>query len=109
MLSKKLLAKTASDSTDNFEMTEKMKNLEDEDFLLKARAGRRRHSVQLDKRITQGLLLEAKSDRRSSNASSYGGESESLCKFDGWLVDYKGMAKLQREVTLSVWLVSLLF
>ena len=78
MLSKKLLAKTASDSTDNFEMTEKMKNLEDEDFLLKARAGRKRHSVQLDKRITQ-QLLEAKSDRRSSNASSYG-ESESLCK-----------------------------
>lgn len=79
MLSKKLLAKTASDSGENFEMTEKMKNLEDEDFLLKARAGRKRHSVQLDKRITQ-QLLEAKSDRRSSNASSYGGESESLCK-----------------------------
>lgn len=78
MLSKKLLAKTASDTGENFEVTEKMKDHEAEDFLLKARAGRRRHSVQLDKTIKQ-QYLEAKSDRRSSNASSYG-ESESLCK-----------------------------
>ena len=81
MLSKKLLAKTASDTGENFEMTEKMRNLDEEDFLLKARAGRRRHSVQLDKTI-KAQFLDAKSDRRSSNASSYGGESESLCKFE---------------------------
>ena len=80
MLSKKLLAKTASDSADHFEMPEKMRNLTEEDFINKARAGRKRHSVQLDKRITQ-QLLEAKSDRRSSNASSYAGSTDSLCKF----------------------------
>ena len=78
MLSKKLLAKTASDTGENFEVTEKMKNLEDEDFLLKARAGRRRHSVQLDKTI-KAQFLEPKLDRRSSNASSHG-ESDSVCK-----------------------------
>ena len=80
MLSKKLLAKTASDTGDSFDVSEKMRNLDEEDFLLKARAGRRRHSVQLDKTI-KAQFLDAKSDRRSSNASSYGGESESLCKF----------------------------
>lgn len=79
MLSKKLLAKTASDSTDHFEMPEKMRNLTEEDFINKARAGRKRHSVQLDKRITQ-QLLDSKVDRRSSNASSYGGSTDSLCK-----------------------------
>jgi hypothetical protein len=61
-------------------MPEKMRNLTEEDFINKARAGRKRHSVQLDKRITQ-QLLEAKSDRRSSNASSYAGSTDSLCKF----------------------------
>ncbi|XP_060584911.1 putative adenosylhomocysteinase 3 [Ruditapes philippinarum] len=83
MLSKKLLAKTASDSNnDHFEMPEKMRNLTEEDFINKARAGRKRHSVQLDKRITQ-QLLEAKSDRRSSNASSYAGSTDSLSSYTG--------------------------
>lgn len=78
MLSKKLLAKTDSNHTD-FEVPEKMKNLTEEDFINKARAGRKRHSVQLDKRITQ-QLLEGKVDRRSSNASSYADSADSLCK-----------------------------
>lgn len=78
MLSKKLLAKTDSNSTD-FDVPEKMKNLTEEDFINKARAGRKRHSVQLDKRITQ-QLLDGKVDRRSSNASSYAESTDSLCK-----------------------------
>lgn len=80
MLSKKLLAKTDSNSTD-FDVPEKMKNLTEEDFINKARAGRKRHSVQLDKRITQ-QLLDGKVDRRSSNASSYAESTDSLCKFE---------------------------
>lgn len=78
MLSKKLLAKTDSNSTD-FDVPEKMKNLTEEDFINKAIAGRRRHSVQLDKRVTQ-QLLDGKVDRRSSNASSYAESTSSLCK-----------------------------
>ena len=77
MLSKKLLAKTNSDS-EHFEVPEKMRNLTEEDFINKARAGRKRHSVQLDKSVKQ-TLLELKVDRRSSNASSQG-SNESLCK-----------------------------
>ena len=80
MLSKKLLAKTDSNNTTDFEVPEKMKNLTEEDFINKARAGRKRHSVQLDKRITQ-QLLDGKVDRRSSNASSYAESTDSLCKF----------------------------
>jgi len=79
MLSKKLLVKTDSNA-DNYDVPEKMRNLTEEDFLGKARAGRRRHSVQLDKRVTQQFLENGKLDRRSSNASSYSKSEDSLCK-----------------------------
>lgn len=75
MLSKKLLAKSTSNSNEHFEVTEKMKSLEEEEAY-KTRAGRKRHSVQLDRRISLQLMQ----DRRSSNASSTG-DTDSLCKF----------------------------
>jgi len=78
MLSKKLLSKTHSDSAD-FDMTEKMQHLTEDDFMNKARSGRKRHSVQLDKRIN----LDSKSNRRSSNASSYSQSNDSLSSYTG--------------------------
>jgi len=75
MLSKKLHSKHASDSNTEFDLTEKIKNMGEEEAF-KMRAGRKRHSVQLDKRITQQLFA----DRRSSNASSGGDSVDSLCK-----------------------------
>lgn len=95
MLSKKLLVvKNSSDNFENYNATEKMKSLEEEEAF-KTRAGRKRHSVQLDKRITQQLQ-----DRRSSNVSSTGDSQESLdSKFVlcVWILLYPSMPA-QREI-----------
>lgn len=77
MLSKKLLSKQTSGSPSDFDMTEKVISMGEEEAF-KMRAGRKRHSVQLDKRITQQLLQQ---DRRPSNASSTGDSVDSVCKF----------------------------
>lgn len=79
MLAKKLLAFRNSSSENfekNFHEAEKMQNLEEGgEEAYRARAGRKRHSVQLDKKITQQLL---NLDRRSSTVST--GTIDSLCK-----------------------------
>ncbi|KAL8599373.1 hypothetical protein ACOMHN_067405 [Nucella lapillus] len=82
MLAKRLLTFRNS-SSENFEknlaQAEKLQNLDEggEDAY-RARAGRKRHSVQLDKKITQQLL---NLDRRSSTVST--GTLDSLCEFGG--------------------------
>ncbi|XP_052779845.1 S-adenosylhomocysteine hydrolase-like protein 1 isoform X1 [Mya arenaria] len=82
MLSKKLLVKTDS-NIDSYDVPEKMRNLTEEDFINKARAGRKRHSVQLDRRVSQQLLDTTKFDRRSSNASSCSRSGDSLSSYTG--------------------------
>ncbi|KAK3778209.1 hypothetical protein RRG08_060136 [Elysia crispata] len=82
MLAKKLLSFKAG-SSDNFESyhdSEKVKNTlgESGEDAYRARAGRKRHSVQLDKKITQQLLSM---DRRSSTVST--GTAESLSSYTG--------------------------
>lgn len=75
MLAKRLLFKTDSNSSDNLEKygsSEKMKSMEGEE-MFKARSDRKRHSVQLDKRIT--LQLQ---ERRQSSTST--GTNDSMCK-----------------------------
>ncbi|KAK3608138.1 hypothetical protein CHS0354_004794 [Potamilus streckersoni] len=81
MLSQKLLTKTSSDNGEHFELTEKMKHMEEED-LYKSRTGRKRHSVQLDKRITQ-QVIGSQEYRRASNASSYGESGDELSSYTG--------------------------
>ncbi|XP_076448238.1 putative adenosylhomocysteinase 3 [Babylonia areolata] len=82
MLAKRLLTFRNS-SSDNFEknlaQAEKLQNLDEggEDAY-RARAGRKRHSVQLDKKITQQLL---NLDRRSSTVST--GTIDSLSSYTG--------------------------
>ncbi|GFN74951.1 adenosylhomocysteinase [Plakobranchus ocellatus] len=81
MLAKKLLSFKPS-SSENFENSyhdsEKVKSTlgESGEDAYRARAGRKRHSVQLDKKLTQQLL---NLDRRSSTVST--GTAESLCEF----------------------------
>ena len=79
MLAKKLLSFKAgsSDNFENYHDSEKVKNTlgESGEDAYRARAGRKRHSVQLDKKITQQLLSM---DRRSSTVST--GTAESLCE-----------------------------
>ncbi|GFR71313.1 adenosylhomocysteinase [Elysia marginata] len=82
MLAKKLLSFKAG-SSDNFESyhdSEKVKSTlgESGEDAYRARAGRKRHSVQLDKKITQQLLTM---DRRSSTVST--GTAESLSSYTG--------------------------
>lgn len=80
ILAKKFLSfKTnSSENFDKFHEGEKMQNMVDEEGedAYRARAGRKRHSVQLDKRLTQQLM--ALQDRRSSTTST--GTLDSLCK-----------------------------
>ena len=79
MLAKRLLTFRNS-SSENFEknlaQAEKLQNLDEGgEEAYRARAGRKRHSVQLDKKITQQLLSL---DRRSSTVST--GTIDSLCE-----------------------------
>lgn len=75
MLSKKLHSKP--EASVHFDVTEKIINMGEEEAF-KQRAGRKRHSVQLDKKIS--LQLQSLADRRSSNASSGGDSVDSLCE-----------------------------
>lgn len=79
MLAKRLLSfkPSSTENFDNFHDSEKMKTTLDEsgEEAYRARAGRKRHSVQLDKKLTQQLM---NLDRRSSTIST--GTADSLCK-----------------------------
>ena len=82
MMAKRLLSFRNS-SSDNFEknlaQAEKLQNLDEGgEEAYRARAGRKRYSVQLDKKITQQLL---NFDRRSSTVST--GTIDSLCESAG--------------------------
>lgn len=66
---------TDANIQNEFDMSEKIRNLEG-DNAYKSRAGRKRHSIQYDRRLS----LQPISDRRSSNASSTGESVDSLCK-----------------------------
>lgn len=95
---------TDANIQNEFDMSEKLRNLEG-DNAYKSRAGRKRHSIQYDRRLS----LQPLSDRRSSNASSTGESVDSLCKlkvthcnsmyrkFKQYIVDCKVL-----KVTLSV-------
>ena len=83
MLSKKLVSFNQS-STENFHKfhdSEKMQSTLDEgEEAYRARAGRKRHSVQLDKKVTAQLR---DLDRRSSTVSTGTADTGSVCKSGG--------------------------
>lgn len=72
----KKIGKTVSDAdVQNFDVSEKVRNMGG-DTAYKTKAGRKRHSIQMDRRLSIQMYV----DRRSSNASSTGESVDSLCK-----------------------------
>jgi hypothetical protein len=74
MMSKKLIGKNLSENSLNDSLPEKLKSMGVEEAF-RARSARKRHSIQLDKRISIQLQ-----ERRSSNASSTSDTADSVCK-----------------------------
>lgn len=74
----KKIGKTVSDADiQNFDVSEKVLNM-GVDTAYKTKAGRKRHSIQMDRRLS----IQMYADRRSSNASSTGESIDSLCKLN---------------------------
>lgn len=73
-MSKKIIGKNLSEVSLNENLPEKLKSMGVEDAF-RARSARKRHSIQLDKRISIQLQ-----ERRSSNASSTSETADSVCK-----------------------------
>uniref|UniRef100_K1QZ36 Uncharacterized protein n=1 Tax=Magallana gigas TaxID=29159 RepID=K1QZ36_MAGGI len=72
-MSKKIIGKNLSEVSLNENLPEKLKSMGVEDAF-RARSARKRHSIQLDKRISIQLQ-----ERRSSNASSTSETADSVC------------------------------
>lgn len=74
-MSKKIIGKNLSEVSLPENLPEKLKSMNMEDAF-RARSARKRHSIQLDKRISAQLQ-----ERRSSNASSTSEGGDSVCKW----------------------------
>ncbi|KAK7496170.1 hypothetical protein BaRGS_00012580, partial [Batillaria attramentaria] len=99
MLAKRLLTFRNS-SSENFEKNlheaEKMQNLDEGgEEAYRARAGRKRHSVQLDKKVTQQLLSRSTEDRRSSTVST--GTLDSLSSYTGSSSDEDDISPREKQ------------
>lgn len=75
---KRLMSKNHSNDDDKFDVTEKMRSIEEAEEGFKTKAGRKRHSIQLDRRISLQVASLVGDGRRSSNAST--GTMDSLCE-----------------------------
>lgn len=73
----KKIGKNPSDTDiqNDFDVSEKIRNMGG-DAAYKSKSGRKRHSIQMDRRLS----IQLYQDRRSSNASSTGESVDSLCK-----------------------------
>lgn len=72
---------STEDVEDKFDVTEKMRSIEEGEEGFKTKAGRKRHSIQLDRRISLQVANLVGDGRRSSNAST--GTLDSLSSYTG--------------------------